>query len=166
MFLYLISLLFLFLCYLFGIRHIKNKQDTNKQIQQVKKTPKSQNAGITHKVMSNYVLNQANNENGKITWHTGSSDNWSERKKLITPLYTWKCYFALLVSSEILGNEFSLNLQICSLFKVIHHPWWKNWKILSPLKVIIENNAYVIYCFKNSGNHVFYFPRGVFTDFS
>ena len=52
--------------------------------------------------------------------------------------------------SEILENEFSLNLHweryAWSLFKPIHHSWWKNGKFLSPLKVI-EHNVYVIYCF-------------------
>ncbi len=29
---------------------------------------------------------------------------------------------------------------------IIHHPWWKNGKFLSPLIVIIENNVLGIYC--------------------
>ena len=46
--------------------------------------------------------------------------------------------------SEIWENEFSLNLQIWSLFKPLHHPWWKNCKFLSPWKVII-GNQYLFY---------------------
>ena len=57
-------------------------------------------------------------------------------------------FYKLKVPGPKFGKmNFLLNLQIRSLFKPIHHPRWKNYKFLSPVKVIIENKAYVIYCF-------------------
>ncbi len=61
----------------------------------------------------------------------------------------------ILQERDFASYLFSLNLQIWSLFKRIHHPWWKKKMKNYISKVIIENNAYVIHCFKNGGNHVF-----------
>ncbi len=68
--------------------------------------------------------------------------------------------------SEILGNEFALCLQIIVTFQTNTSSMVKNCKFLSPLKVIIEHNVYVICCFIQWGKPRFLISERIFTDFS